>query len=142
MAPALTDLLSGHISVLFSDPLVMLPHVQQGKVRALGVTSKGRYPSAPEIPTLAEAGLPGYESTLWYGVLAPGGVPAPVVAALHAGIVQAMQEPDVRERLAKLGTSVIADTPEHFAAFIRAELAKWATAKIGTRVAEPGAVKN
>jgi len=136
MAPALSDLLAGHIVVLFSDPLVMLPYVKQGKVRALGVSGSNRFPAAREIPTLAEAGLPGYESGIWYGVLAPAGVPKPLVDTINAALVQVLKEPDVQERLAALGTTVIADSPEQFHAFIQAELAKWAKALVS------GAAKN
>ncbi len=142
MAPALSDVLAGHISVLFSDPLVMLPFVKQGKVRAIGVSGAHRYPAAREIPTLAETGLPGYESGIWYGVLAPAGVPKQIVETLHTGIVQALKEPDVQERLASLGTSVIGDSPAQFKSFIEAELVKWAKATKNMRVSEGGSQRN
>ena len=142
MAPALSDLIAGHITVLFSDPLVMLPYVKQGKVRAIGVSGTSRYPAAREIPTLAEGGLPGYESGIWYGVLAPAGVPKQIVDTINAAIVQVLKEPDVQERLASLGTTVIGDSPGHFASFIQAELAKWAKATINMRVSEGGTQRN
>jgi tripartite-type tricarboxylate transporter receptor subunit TctC len=142
MAPALSDVLAGHISVLFSDPLVMLPYVKQGKVRALGVSGSARFPAAREIPTLAESGLPGYESGIWYGILAPAGMSKPLVDTLNTALVQLVKEPDVQERLASLGTTVIADSPEHFAAFIQAELVKWAKATVSMRAAEAAAAKN
>ena len=128
IAPALTDLLAGTIPVLFADPLVMLPHVRRGGVRALGVTSLQRYAAATDIPTIAEAGLPGYESTLWYGILAPAGVPRPIVERLNRAIVQALAAPDLKAPLAAMGTTVIGDSAAHFSDFIVAEHAKWAKA--------------
>lgn len=125
MAPALADLLAGQIQVLFSDPLVALPHVKSGRLRALGVTSAKRFASAPEIPTIAEAGLSGYESGVWYGVLAPAGTPPPVIGQIHSEIVAILALPEVKDRLNLIGGTVIGDTPEAFAAFIKAETAKW-----------------
>jgi tripartite-type tricarboxylate transporter receptor subunit TctC len=141
MAPAVTDLLAGHISVLFSDPLVMLPYVKEGRVRALGVTSSVRFPSAPEIPTLSEAGLPGYESGIWYGVVGPTGMPRPIVNTIHNALVESLKEPDVQERLAKLGTTTIGDDPDHFAAFLQADMAKWIKATAGQAAADAAATK-
>lgn len=134
IAPAINDLLAGHISMVFADPSVLLPHVKDGKLHAIGVTSVNRYAAAPDVPTLAQAGLPGYESTLWYGLLGPAGMPRPVVSALNAAVVEALRAPDVQDKLAAYGITVIGDTPEHFAAFIESEKAKWKKSAIGMRV--------
>jgi len=135
MAPALSDLLGGQISLLFSDPLVALPHVKSGKLRALGVTSVKRFPAAPEVPTIAESGMPGYESGIWYGLLAPAGTPRAVVDKVHDEVVRLMAQPDVQQRMAGVGALVIADTPEHFAATIRTDTQKWT--RVAKRVEAP-----
>jgi tripartite-type tricarboxylate transporter receptor subunit TctC len=139
MAPALSDLLAGHISVLFSDPLVMLPYVRDGKLRALGVTGAKRYPAAPELPTLSEAGLPGYESGIWYGVMGPAGMPKSIVDTLNTALVEMLKEPDVKARLNALGSAIIGDRPEQFAAFLEADRAKWAKGAANVRLTETGA---
>jgi tripartite-type tricarboxylate transporter receptor subunit TctC len=100
--------------------------VRAGKVRALGVTSARRAAAAPDIPTIAEAGLPGYESMQWYGLLAPAGTPREIIAMLHKETVAILRAPDTMARLASDGAEVVANTPEEFDAFIRAEAAKWA----------------
>ena len=124
--PALTDLLGGRISMIFSSMPPALPHVRNGKIRALGVTSLERTPAAPDIPTIAESGLPGYVVDNWYGILAPRGTPKEIVAKLSAEIVKIMGLPDVKENLSAQGADPAGSTPEQFAAYIKDETAKWA----------------
>jgi tripartite-type tricarboxylate transporter receptor subunit TctC len=124
--PGVTDLLGGQVALMAPNLLTALPHIKAGKLRALGVTSARRSDALPEVPALAEAGLPGYEASQWYGVLAPAGTPPQIVSRLHAEIVRALREPDVKDRLAADGAEAVGSSPEEFAAFIRAELAKWA----------------
>ncbi|MGZ8156640.1 MAG: tripartite tricarboxylate transporter substrate binding protein [Burkholderiales bacterium] len=125
-APAAIDLMSGQIDMMFNTPPVILPHVRSGRMKALGVASLKRIPAAPEIPTVAESGVPGYELSTWYGVLVPAGTPAPIVKTLHGAFVASVKAPDVRERLAKENFDVVASTPAEFAAYVRAEVPKWA----------------
>jgi len=126
VAPAVTDLLGGQIQMMISNMPPVLPHVKSGKLRALAVTGTKRSPATPELPTVAEAGVPGYESDLWWGVLAPAGTPKPIVAKLNWEIVKILQVKDVSERLSAMGATPVGDTPEHFAATIRADIVKWA----------------
>ena len=128
IAPAVTDLLGGQIQMLFADGLAILPHIKQQSVRAIAVCGTTRYPSAPEIPTMAEAGLPGYENTLWWGLLGPGRMPPAIVAKLNAAFAEALKQPDVQQRLTEMSVSMIADSPEHFAQRIRSDLDKWSKA--------------
>jgi len=123
---AVPDVISGRVQALFMTVAVALPHVTAGRVRALGVTSARRVPSLPGIPTMAEAGIPGYEVTTWFGVMAPQGTPPRIVGKLHAVFTQALAEPDVRERVANQGFAIAGSSPREFAAFVNAELAKWA----------------
>lgn len=119
-------LASGHVSTTISSMLGLMPQVRAGRIRALGVTSAKRVPSAPDIPTIAEAGVPGYESFQWYGLLAPTGVPQEILTRLNKEAVASLRLPDVVSRLANDGAEVVTGTPEEFGAFIRAETAKWA----------------
>ena len=125
-APALADLLGGQVQLMFSTMPPALPHVKDGKLRALAVTSLKRSPAAPELPTLAEAGLPGFEANTWHGVVLPAGAPAEVIAKLNREIVAILHLPDVVERLSAQGAEPVGSTPEEFAAYIRSETAKWA----------------
>jgi tripartite-type tricarboxylate transporter receptor subunit TctC len=117
---------SGHVSATVASMLGSMPQVRAGRLRALGVTSTKRIANAPEIPTIAEAGVPGYESLQWYGLLAPTGTPPDILARLHKEAVAALRLPDVVTRLTNDGAEVVAGTPEEFGAFIRAETGKWA----------------
>jgi tripartite-type tricarboxylate transporter receptor subunit TctC len=126
MAPAVGDAIGGQVQMVFPDPLVAMPHVKAGKLRGLGITGTKRLQLSPEIPTIAEAGVPGYDVTVWYGVLAPGRTPIELVKRLHAEISRAVNTPDLRERLINEGGEPTGNTPEQFAAIIRADLAKWA----------------
>jgi len=124
--PGVTDLVAGHVPLMMPNMLSALPHIKSGRLRALGVTSAKRASRASDIPTIAEAGVPGYEAVQWYGVLAPAGTPRPVITRLHAEVVRVLQQPDIRERFLSDGAEAVGSSPEEFAAFIRAETAKWA----------------
>jgi tripartite-type tricarboxylate transporter receptor subunit TctC len=125
-APGVVDLLAGQVKVMAPNVLTALPHIKSGKLRALAVTSGKRSQALPEVPTVAEAGLPGYDSTQWYGVLAPAGTPREIVARLHAEIVRALRDPEVGKRLEADGAEAVGSSPEEFSAFIRSETEKWA----------------
>jgi tripartite-type tricarboxylate transporter receptor subunit TctC len=127
-APALLDLLSGRVSCMSAEVLALLPHVRAGKLRALGIATATRNQVAPEIPTVAEAGLPGFEVTSWYGILAPAGTPREITSRLARDIAKSLSTPDMRQRFADLGATPVGNTPEEFAAFIKREGAKWAKA--------------
>ena len=124
--PGITDLIAGQVQVMAPNMLGAYPHIKNGRLRAYGVTSAKRAAGAPEIPTIAEAGVPGYEAVQWFGVLAPAGTPRAVITRLHAEIAKVLQQADIRDRLSKDGAEPVASTPEEFAAFIKAETAKWA----------------
>jgi len=124
--PALTDLLGGPVQLMFNSAVAMLPQVRTGKLRALAVTSAKRLAALPEVPTVAESGVPGYEAASWYGVLAPAKTPRSIIMKLNGEIVRIAQLPDVRERLAADGADPIGSSPEAFAAHIKRELARWA----------------
>jgi tripartite-type tricarboxylate transporter receptor subunit TctC len=119
-------LVSGQVAVTVASMLGTMPQVRSGRVRALGVTSAKRVASAPDLPTIAEAGIAGYESLQWYGLLAPAATPKEILARLHKESVAALRSPDVAARLASDGAEVVAGTPEEFGAFLRAETQKWA----------------
>ncbi|MBV7486367.1 tripartite tricarboxylate transporter substrate binding protein [Bordetella sp. BOR01] len=123
--PALTDLVAGRVSMLFSGAPAVDGLVQSGKLQVLAVTSKTRHPSLPDVPTLAESGVPGYEVIAWFGVLAPAGVPADVVQRLNTAIGAVMAMPEVREKLSSLGADLRASTPAEFDSQIRSEIDKW-----------------
>lgn len=125
-APAVTDLLGGQVSVAFVSLPAALPHVKARKLTALGITSDKRSAVAPEVPTFAEAGLPGYGLENWYGALAPAGTPREIVNKLNSTIVKVLQLPDVKERLNGQGFEIRTSTPEQFAAYIKSETVKWA----------------
>jgi len=124
LAPALVDLLSGEVQAMFSSVVAIVPHIKAGKVRALAVTAARRLALLPEVPTLDESGVRGYEAGSWYGILAPAGTPPAIVETLHAAIVRALRQPEVRDRLVDEGAEVIGSTPAAFAEHIRAELAR------------------
>ena len=118
-------LLGGETALLFENLISVGAHVKSGKMRALAVGGTKRSSAMPEIPTVAQAGVPGYDMVLWFGVLAPAGTPKPVVAALHREIAGILKLPDVKTRLATQGAEPVANTPEQFDAFIKAEIVKW-----------------
>lgn len=119
------DMLSGRVQLMFNSVAAFLPLVQEGKLRALGVTTAARSPAAPEIPTIAESGLPGFEASAWYAVYGPAGLPAPVVARATAALRQAVASPRVRERYAALGLDPESSTPDELAAITRRDLETW-----------------
>jgi tripartite-type tricarboxylate transporter receptor subunit TctC len=123
--PALTDLLTGRISMMIDTVSVHVENVNAGKVRALGVTGTKRVPSMPSVPTIAESGLPGYDVSIWLGVLAPAGTPADIVDRLNAEIGKVMSDPEMKAQLAKAGIEALHSTPAEFAATIRNDTAKW-----------------
>jgi len=126
-APAMADLLAGQVQLMFDNLANALPNVKAGRLRALAVTTLARSPAVPDLPTVAESGLPGFDLTTWFGLMVPAATPPEIVARLNAEIVRALAARDLRERLEKMGAEVpINNTPEHFAAFIRSEAAKYA----------------
>ena len=125
-APALTDLLGGQVEVFFGNVLSVIPQVRSGTLRALAVTSVERMPVAPETPTLAQSGFPGFEAGPWFGLVAPAGTPREIVNRLHAEVVKTLRLPETQERLAGQGATTVGNTPDQFAAYIRTESAKWA----------------
>ena len=125
-SPALTDLLAGHVSLMFDNMPSCLPHVKAGKLRALAVSTLKRSPALPALPTVAESGLPGFEVSVWFGVLAPAGTARDIVSRLNAIVVNALASSDVRERLAGQGAEPIGNSPEQFTAQMQRDLVKWA----------------
>lgn len=124
-AAALTALLRGEVDINFENSLIVLPHIKSGKLRALAVTSAKRSPLLPELPTISEAGVPGYAASGWYGLMAPVATPNEIVARLHAETIKVLRLPEVAERLASQGAEPVGSTPAEFTAFIRAEIDKW-----------------
>ncbi len=124
--PALTDLLGGHVSLFFSSLPSAIPLIQAGKVRALAVTSLKRSAVLPDLPTVAESGVPGYEAVLHYGIVAPAGTPKLIIAKLNAALREAVASPEVHEKIAADGAEPLASTPEEYAADIDREETKWA----------------
>jgi len=123
---AIVSLLSGEVSVMFPTTPTVIGYLKAERLRALGVTTAKRTQALPEVPTISEAGLPGYESTQWFGILAPAGTPRPIVDRLNQEIVRIMQAPAIKERLNGQGMEVVTGTPEQFGAHIKAETEKWA----------------
>ena len=132
--PAFTGLLGGETAVYLSSVPPAVPMINAGRVRAIGVTSAKRMSSLPNVPTIAETGLPGYEVTNWYGVMMPAGVPKDILAKVHGDLVRILKQPDTQQRLTGEGGDVAPNTPDQFATFIRNEIAKW-----GKAVKESGA---
>ena len=126
--PAFTGLLGGEIAVYLSSIQPAIPMIKAGRVRALGVTGAERIRTLPDVPTISESGLPGYEVTNWYGVMAPAGVPKDLIGRIHGDVVKALKHPDVQQRFEAEGGDPTPNTPEQFAAFIKNEIAKWSKA--------------
>ena len=122
---ALSDLLAGHVDLMFAPGQTVMPHVQSGKLKALGVTGARRSQTLPDLPTVAESGLPGYEAVGWFGLLAPAATPKETVAKLSADANRVLAMREVREKMLGLGAEPEGDTPEEFARFIRSDQAKW-----------------
>ena len=123
--PGLIALLSGEVSLYFGNMPTVIRQARDGKLRALAVTGAKRAPAAPDIPTVAESGVPGYDVTAFYGLSAPVKTPKPILDRLHAEAVRAINAPDIREKLQSLGADPVGNTPEQYAAFMQAEIAKW-----------------
>jgi tripartite-type tricarboxylate transporter receptor subunit TctC len=125
-SPALIDLVSGQVSLMFGTAVSFLPYVKSGRLNALAVTNPKRSAVVPNVPTVAESGLPGFEAVQWFGLFAPANTPKDIVGRLHAETIKALQVPDVRNRMTSLGADVVGNTPEQFLAFEKVEAAKWA----------------
>jgi tripartite-type tricarboxylate transporter receptor subunit TctC len=125
-APAMIDMLAGQVATMAATVLTGMPHIRSGRLRPIGITSLERAGAAPEIPTIAEGGLPGYESVQWYGVLAPAKTPREIVTRLHAEVTGVLKQPEIKSRLAADGADTVGSSPEAFARYIQSELVKWA----------------
>ncbi|HEX4944513.1 MAG TPA: tripartite tricarboxylate transporter substrate binding protein [Usitatibacteraceae bacterium] len=125
-AAAMQDLVGGRVDLMFDNLASSLSQVKGGRIRALAVTTARRTPLAPELPTIAESGLPGFDINTWFGIFVPAGTPRPVVDRLHAEFTRALAAPDVREKMLNLGAEPIGSTPEAFAAYVKAEAARYA----------------
>ncbi len=125
-APAMQDLIGGQIQLMFDNLASALTQVRAGKVKALAVTTAKRSALAPDLPTIAESGLPGFDISTWFGIFAPAGTPRDVLERLHAEFTRALAMPDIREKMLNLGAEPVASTPDEFAAYIRSEAAKYA----------------
>jgi tripartite-type tricarboxylate transporter receptor subunit TctC len=123
---ALPDMLAGRVTMMFAPSTVALPPVRAGKLRALAVTSLKRSPALPDLPTVAESGFPGFEATLWGGLVAPAGTPPSVIQKLHAETVSALRLADMQARLVEAGLEAIGSTPAEFALVIKSDIPKWA----------------
>lgn len=124
--PAVTDLIGGQVALMFSPASSVLTQVKSGRLRALAVTTATRLPSLPELPTVAESGLPGYETVTWFGFVVPAATPRDIIGKLNLDTVKVLAQPEVRQQFASQGVDVIGGTPEQFAAYIRSEIVKWA----------------
>jgi len=127
-SPAFVDIIAGHIEVYFGAMVSTLPHAKSGKVRALGVTALKRVAAVPEIPTIDEQGLKGFETGSWFGMSVPTGTPREIVTKLHTEASKAIAAPDIRNRMTPEGAEFVGDTPEQFTAFLRGEIQKWGRA--------------
>jgi tripartite-type tricarboxylate transporter receptor subunit TctC len=125
-ATAIPDLLGGRVTMMFDNMPSSLPLVKEGKLRALGVTSAARSPAAPEIPTIAEQGLPGFEAVSWFALFAPAGTPRPIVDKLQAEVKKILAAPETVKKLAEIGLDTVGSSPDELAAYQRAEITKWA----------------
>jgi tripartite-type tricarboxylate transporter receptor subunit TctC len=125
IAPALVDVISGQVTMTFASVISGLPHVKSGKTRALAVTGSHRSPAAPELPTMIESGVRGYESSTWYGLLAPKATARPTIMKLNREVVSILNLPEVRSHLLTEGAEPVGNTPEQFGEFIKSEIAKW-----------------
>ena len=134
VGPAMSDLLGGHVASMVSNVASAKPHIDNGKLRALGVTSRDRAPALPDVPSMAEAGVKGYEVLNWFGMFAPAGTPAPIITRMHLEAKKLLETPEMKKRLANEGAEPILSTPSDFTAFVKSEMAQWTevgrTAKI------------
>jgi tripartite-type tricarboxylate transporter receptor subunit TctC len=123
--PAVIDLIGGHVQLMFGAVSTTLAYLQSGKLRAIAISSPQRWPALPEIPTVSESGVPGFEASTWYGVLAPAATPPAIVSKLHTDMVAAITAADIRKHVLDLGISAIASTPREFSEVIRSDMARW-----------------
>ena len=124
-APAVTDLIGGQVQAMFDNVPNVIQHVKSGRLRALAITSPKRSPALPDLPTVDEAGVPGYQVSVWFGVVAPAATPKDVVARLNAEINRILALPDVKERFVQSGIDIVGGTPEQFDKHIREQVATW-----------------
>jgi tripartite-type tricarboxylate transporter receptor subunit TctC len=124
-APAISDLLGGHIPIMFDSTIAIMPHIKSGKVRPIAITSSKRSPLLPDVPTFAELGIPQIESYAWYGLFAPAKTPKAVIDKINAETIKFMKSPEFAKVRAETGSDLLADTPENFTKFVHAESAKW-----------------
>jgi tripartite-type tricarboxylate transporter receptor subunit TctC len=128
MAPALIDMLGGQVQMGMPTINAVLPHLRSGRLRAIGVSSLQRSPTAPDVPTLAEAGMPGYEAINWFAILGPAGIPASIAQKIHADTAEVLKGTDLRERIGAAGMEPKSMPPAELAPYIRSEIAKWGKA--------------
>jgi tripartite-type tricarboxylate transporter receptor subunit TctC len=133
--PAMQDVVAGHVKVMFSSLVQTTPFIKSGQLRALGTGGSKRNPVLPDVPTIAEAGVPGYESNNWWGIMAPAGLPKPLVDKLYAAIQEALKAPELQEAFAREGAATVAMSTDEFAHYIESEIAKWG------RVVKEGNIK-
>jgi tripartite-type tricarboxylate transporter receptor subunit TctC len=124
-APALQDVIAGHDQMMFATAASVVGHIEGGRVRALAVTTLKRTQVLPDLPTMDEAGLKGFEASTWHGLVAPAGTPPQIISVLHDAAVKALNDPGVRDSLGKLGVDIVGDTPQEFRAYIKSEIPKW-----------------
>lgn len=124
-SPAITDVIAGHVSMMFTTAVAAMPHIKSGKVRALGIATNQRVPALSDIPTIAEAGVKGFDAASWGGIVAPAGTPKPVIQVLHKHVVDALEQPDVKAKLADLGAVIVASSPDEFQTYLKSETEKW-----------------
>jgi tripartite-type tricarboxylate transporter receptor subunit TctC len=124
-APALTDLLGGQVNMMFDNIPSALPHIKAGKLRALATTGARRDPALPDLPTVAETGIPGYEAGVWFGLAVPAGTPADIVARLNAEAIKGTRSPDFVRRMTELGYVIMGSTPEQMNEMLKAEVSRW-----------------
>jgi tripartite-type tricarboxylate transporter receptor subunit TctC len=135
--PALTDTMAGRVALMSSTMAPAMPHVKAGKLHAIAVTSRNRSPAAPEVPTVAESGVPGYEAIAWQGLIAPAAVPADIIARLNKEVVRIVNLPEVRDALTKQGYETVASSAEEFTRFTSSEIAKWSKVTIAAGLRKP-----
>jgi tripartite-type tricarboxylate transporter receptor subunit TctC len=124
-SPALQDLIAGQTQLMFATSASVVGHIKSGLVRPIAVTTLKRFSLMPDLPTVAESGLPGFDATTWHGLVAPAGTPKDAIETLHRAMVEGLKDPDTQKRLADLGVEVTPDSPEEFAAYVRSEIPKW-----------------
>jgi tripartite-type tricarboxylate transporter receptor subunit TctC len=125
-SPALQDLIAGHTQLMFATSASVIGHIKSGLVRPIAVTTLRRFSLMPDLPTVAESGLPGFDATTWHGLVAPTGTPKDAIETLHRATVAALNDPETGKRLADLGVEIVGSSPEEFAAYIKSEIPKWA----------------